>query len=277
MGYKAIIKKLAKWILVQPERHLTLSTATLSMGGALIGKNAVITGGSKGIGKAIARKLVSEGASVIITGRNEKDLITASNEIGTKYLVWDSSDSSMSDSFIKKCAELLGHVDILILNAGVSFHEGNIMNVTEDGFDKQFDTNFKGVYFTAQKFLHYATESNIQANLLLTSSETSAACCDIPYGITKAAINSLVGALSRRFYQSGIRVNAIAPGVTLTNMTSSYTNIEGGNLANTSGAGRVFLPEEIAEVASFLVSEVSTCISGEVLFCDCGNHLKVNF
>lgn len=112
--------------------------------------------------------------------------------------------------------------------------------------------------------------------MLFISSNTSAKCVDIPYGLSKAAINSFVGALSRRVYNQGIRVNAICPGVVPTDMTKDFTN-GGGNYAFDTPSGRLFLPDEIAEVACFIVSDASKCISGEVLFCDAGNHLNVNW
>lgn len=92
--------------------------------------------------------------------------------------------------------------------------------------------------------------------------------------MTKAAINSLTGALSRRVYQYGIRVNAIAPGVTLSDMTKEYADVTDSNLSRNCAAGRIFLPEEVAELACFLLSDVSKCISGEVIHCNAGNHLN---
>ena len=93
--------------------------------------------------------------------------------------------------------------------------------------------------------------------------------------MTKASINSLVGGLARRVYKKGIRVNAIAPGVTYTDMTKGEHEIV-DDFANNSVAGRFLLPEEIAEVACFMVSDASKCISGEILYCDAGSHLKIN-
>lgn len=93
--------------------------------------------------------------------------------------------------------------------------------------------------------------------------------------MTKAALNSLTGALSRRVYTHGIRVNAIAPGVTLTDMTRAYAASSDGNLYRDCASGRTFLPEEVAEVACFMLSNALKCISGEVIHCNAGNHLKL--
>ena len=96
-------------------------------------------------------------------------------------------------------------------------------------------------------------------------------CDDLPYGLTKASINSLVQALSYKYYKSGIRVNGIAPGVTVSNMTGLNKD---GDLYNNNPSNRYFLPEEIAEVATFLLSDYSKCISGEIIHCNAGNHIK---
>lgn len=112
------------------------------------------------------------------------------------------------------------------------------------------------------------------AQLLLISSETGDQCYDIPYGMTKAAVNTMTRAFSRRVYQQGIRVNAIAPGVTLSDMTKDYAEASDGNLYRDCASGRIFLPEEVAEVACFLLSDASKCISGEIIHTNAGNHLN---
>lgn len=134
----------------------------------------------------------------------------------------------------------------------------------------------KANYFIAQAFLKNKLHEQSEGNLLFLSSETAGKSIDIPYGLTKAAINSLVGGLARRVYQRGLRVNAIAPGVTLTDMTCRDKVDEAANLGTNSAAGRWLLPEEIAEVACFILSDVSKCITGEVIYCDAGSHLKIN-
>ena len=115
----------------------------------------------------------------------------------------------------------------------------------------------------------------VSGSLLFVSSETAGKYNDLPYGLTKNALNSFVGGLARRVYQCGIRVNAIAPGVTYTNMTKGEHVIT-DDFANNSSTGRYLLPTEIAEVASFILSNSSLCINGEAIYCDAGSHLKIN-
>lgn len=275
----SLLKRIARSILSQPRNKVTVEVGEIDYHHILEGQKIVITGGSKGIGFAMAKKFVSEGASVLITGRNEntlKETVSSLDENrATCYLVHDISEESDFNKFVQLCSQKLGGVDSVVLNAGISLHEGNILNVTEDGFDLQFRTNLRGSYFISQAFLKYKLERNEGGNILFLSSETAGKSVDIPYGLTKAAINSLVGGLARRVYKRGIRVNAIAPGVTYTDMTKG-NHIITDDYSNNNAAGRFLLPSEIAEVACFLLSKASMCVTGEILYCDAGNHLKIN-
>lgn len=279
MKIKKLIRRIAKFIVFeQPNERVTVQVAQINYGSILKGRNIVITGGGSGIGLAMAKKFASEGANVIVSGRNEEKLKKAVEEIGTnaQYAQFDVTDVNNDRTFLEKCKTMFnGAIDCLVSNAGLSLHENVFTNVTIDGFDKQFNTNMRGNYFLCKAFLEMKlSEKAENASLLVTTSETGDQAYDIPYGMTKAALNSMVKALSRRVYKSGIRVNAIAPGVTLSEMTSSYASAEDGNLYRDCASGRTFLPEEVAEVACFLLSDASKCISGEIIHTNAGNHLN---
>lgn len=283
MGYKRIIRKVAKFILAsQPESFVQINTGQIQYGGILRDKRVVITGGGSGLGYAMAKKCISEGAYVLISGRNREKLNSALKTLGKekcRILVADVCDVTHSMDFLEKAkSELGGRIDCLISNAGLSLHENVFTNVTIEGFDKQFNTKFRAGYFLGKAFLEMklkeADRKHLDAHLLYITSETGDQVYDIPYGMTNAALNSLVGAFSRRVYKQGIRVNAIAPGVTLTEMTKDYAEADDGNMFRNCASGRTFLPEEIAEVACFLLSDASKCISGEIIHCNAGNHLK---
>lgn len=279
MGYKQYIRKIAKFILAsQPETFTKVDISQINYGGILTGNNIVITGGGRGLGYAMAEKFIKEGAKVVISGRNESILRNAKIKLGDncQYVVFDVSKIEKSVEFLVECKDKLGgNISCLVSNAGISLHENNFKNVTIKGFDDQFNINFRAGYFLSKAFLELKLqEKSPEGQLLIISSETGNQCYDIPYGMTKAALNSLVGALSRRVYKSGIRVNAIAPGVTLSDMTKDYADSSDGNLSRNCASGRIFLPEEVAEVACFLLSNASKCISGEVIHCNAGNHLN---
>ena len=236
----------------------------------------IVTGGSSGIGFHIAKKLVEENATVIITGRTERKLIEAKNKIGSncEYVVWDVSSVSESSDIIQKLFDKYNHIDGLINNAGISLHEWDFMKVTEDGYDTQFNTNLKGGFFLTQSYIFQLLKKNNEGNVLFISSEAGTMCDDLPYGLTKASINSLVQALSYNYYKNGIRINAVSPGVTASEMTKINKN---GDMFNNSNSGRFFLPEEVAEVVCFLLSDYSKCISGEIIHVNGGNHIRKRY
>ena len=276
---RTFLIKLAKVFLkyFQPCKYVSVEVKNITYGNILQGKNIIITGGGRGIGFTLAKKFVSEGANVLISGRNEETLRNALKHLGnnSKYIVYDVTDTKSSSVFLQKCKNSFGgKIDCLVCNAGISYHESNILEVTEDGFNDQFNTNLRSCYFLSQAFIKEQLNNDCpEANLLIISSETADMCYDIPYGMTKAGLNSLIRALSRRYYTNGIRVNGSAPGVTLTDMTK-YAKSEDGNMSRRCAAGRVFLPEEVAEVAGFLLSDASKCISGEIIHTNAGNHLR---
>ena len=267
-----------QWIVKGvPENIVYTSIGQINANNSLKGRTILITGGSGGIGFSIAKKCVIEGATVIICGRTESKLKAASEEIDCFYKVLDMRDViSFSSVFIDIEREVGKPIDSLVNNAGISFHEKSFFDVTEEGFDEQFSTNLKGPYFLTQEFLRYADSKNIpNVNVLFISSERGFYCDTIPYGLTKNALNSFIQGLSCRYIDKGYRFNGIAPGVTISGMTNiSYSD----NLYRENSYGkRVFLPEEIAETASFLLSEVSQCISGEIIPCNHGSHLKNDY
>lgn len=146
-----------------------------------------------------------------------------------------------------------------------------LLYLLKENYDKQFDINLKGSYFIAKKYIElYKKNKQIKGNIIFVSSERGSMCDDIPYGLTKVALNSLTEGLSRRFYKSGIRVNAIAPGVTCSNLTKIKRT---DDLYTDKASGRVLFPEEIAEITNFILSDYSNCISGEIINCDAGNHI----
>lgn len=261
-----------------PVEHVTVDVKVHHAGERLDGKVVLITGGSQGIGFAIARKCVAEGARVLICGRTETDLKKAQEELGDrcKYMPLDVARVEQLPGFFDEAFAMMGGtIDCLVNNAGISFHETDFRSVTVEGFEQQFGVNFKGAYFAAKYFIEKLERTAVRrpANILFITSERGSFCSDIPYGLSKAAVNSLVGALAVKLYKQGaIRVNGLAPGVTVSRMTGRKADADMSYAG--SPAGRVFLPEEMAEVACFLLSDYSSCIAGEIIHCDAGAHLK---
>ena len=272
---KEYIKRVLNYIFRGvPQMHVQVNVSQIQYGGILAGRKILITGGNSGIGLAIAKKCISEGAEVLIIGRNEEKLLEISKELGKncKYLQFDVSCIEKIETAMSEAKALMGSdFDALVLNAGISLHEENILHVNVEDYEKQFKTNLESTYFMAQSYLKNK-EKEKEASLLFISSERGFECDDVPYGLTKAGINSLVRGLSRRFYRSGVRVNGIAPGITVSGMTK--ISAEDNLYLERVAPGRVFLPEEVAEVACFLLSDAAKCVSGEIIACDAGEYLS---
>ena len=273
MNIKTFIKKLIKLLI--PQKHITAKIYCLTPNERLKGKRILITGGGRGLGAAMAKKFKEEGASVLICGRDEQKLKDTAGKIGCMYMPIDIKNCDYFSEFIQKADEKLGGINILVNNAGISLHEGNIRNVSQTQFDNQINTNLRGSYFMAQKFVELIEQKNrTNANILFISSERGDYVDDLPYGLTKVAINSLTKGLAYRLIKKGIRVNAIAPGVT----TSDMTGFSDENLyASYNANERVYLPEEVAEVACFILSDASKCISGQVIVCNEAKSINVHW
>lgn len=277
MGLKKYLKRVGRFILKGvPNVYVNVNVCKIIGGNVLAGKTVLITGGGRGLGFAMAERCIAEGAKVLITGRNEESLRKASVELGgnCNYLPFDVSNVEGIDAFMKDALCKMGKIDCLINNAGISLHEKNISDVSVENFNHQFDINLKGSYFLTKAFIERQTLDS-ESNIIFISSERGHQCDDVPYGLTKAAINSLTRGLSRRFYKNNIRVNAIAPGVTASDMTGRKA--DGNVFSEDQAAGRYFLPEEVAEVVVFLLSNASKCISGEIIACDAGQYISSYF
>ena len=244
----------------------------------LKGKKIIITGGGRGLGYSMAKRFVNEGADVLIAGRNEEVLKNSASKIGCKYLQLDVQDIKDFKDFIKEANKVLGGgANCLVNNAGISLHENNFLEVTQDQFDSQINTNFRGPYFLTKAFMELCNDDNDDngfKKILFISSETSMTVDERPYGLTKAAINSLVQGLAHKYVNQNYRINALAPGVTLSDMVgkNDESNLAGGGIT-----GRYYLPEEVAEVATFLLCDASNCLNGQVLVCNEGKTINARW
>lgn len=274
MEIKKIIYRSIRYVFKGiPNKNISVSVSYTQPNHRLDGKRIVITGGGRGLGLSMAKKFISEGASVLIAGRNEKTLENSSSIIGCHYLALDVQQVDRFDSFIEEAWSILGGIDCLVNNAGVSHHEDSFLDVSKADFDTQIGTNLRGSYFLTQKFVEkFEKEKMNKGNILFVSSERGVMADDLPYGISKAAINSLVQGLAKSLIHKGIRVNAVAPGVTTSDMTGVKQT---DNLFRESQAtSRVYLPEEVAEVACFLMAEESNLLNGQILVCNEGKSIN---
>ncbi|MEM1201187.1 MAG: SDR family NAD(P)-dependent oxidoreductase, partial [Pseudomonadota bacterium] len=186
------------------------------MSAELKNKVAVVTGGNSGIGLATAEKFVAAGAKTVIVGRNRETLDQAVAALGENASAKqaDVSDTGALQTAFAAIAERHGKIDVLFVNAGVA-EFSPITNVGEDHFDRLFGINVKGAYFTIQTALDYIADGG---SIVLTTSVVNE--IGLPgssvYSATKAALRSFVRTLAAELAPRGIRVNAVAPGLTET-------------------------------------------------------------
>lgn len=260
-----------------PQKIVKVPVAQIQYGGILEGKKVLITGGSRGLGYAIAKRCLEEKAVVTITGRSKEVLEEAKKSLGNPENLFvfehDVRQYDKDDELILNARRAMNGIDCLINNAGVSVHNIDYSNCTEEQWDRQMDTNLKGVYFLTQAYMKYYEEVGKKSGKIINMvSERGLYGDDVPYGMAKRALISYTEGLARKLILKGVRVNAIAPGVTATEMTGYDPE---DNLFRRYAVGRrVLLPEEIAEVAIFMISDASNCISGQVIACNEGNHLR---
>ncbi|QXV63809.1 SDR family oxidoreductase [Mucilaginibacter sp. 21P] len=244
--------------------------------GKLNNKVAVITGGNSGIGLATAILFAKEGAKVAITGRDEKTLQQAAQEIGDDAVAIraDIRDLSTLETAYQRVGAQLGKVDILIVNAGV-FKGSPLAGYTEELFDEISDINFKGTFFTIQKALPYLNDG---ASIVITGSAASEAGLEgaSAYSATKAAVRSLARNFSADLLARGIRVNVLSPGHVDTpiherlGLSDEQVIALRANLATTVPIKRGGTLEEMAGGYLFLASNDSTFMVGAEIVMDGG-------
>lgn len=229
-------------------------------------KTVLVTGGDRGIGRAIAEKFSSMGYTVAIAYEtNEEEAKKVSEETGCRTYRADVSDSEAVGRMFDSIEKDMGPVDILINNAGISV-TGLFQDLTEDEWDRLFGVNVKGVFNCTKRAVGHMI--NAKEGCIINVSSMwgiTGASCESHYSATKAAVIGYTQALAKELGPSGIRVNCIAPGTTDTEMNAHYPKETMDDLADSTPLGRIAEPSEIAEAAYFLASDASSYITGTVL------------
>lgn len=242
----------------------------VDFGHILEGQEAIITGGSSGIGLAIAKKMIECGARVTIIGRNPEKTKKAAEVNNCQYLLLDLTDAN---EIIKKVSEYIENkrIAILVNSAGVLDKE-KWLEKTPDNFDQVMNTNLKAAYFMSQTIAKHMLKHNIQGHILNVSSSSSMRPSWGPYQLSKRALNGMTLGFAQKLAPHGITVNALAPGVTMTPMASSFID-DTDNLAYYNPLRRAETPEEIANLAVFLVSNLGTSIVGDTVMITGGSGI----
>ena len=243
--------------------------------GLLTGKVALITGATRGIGRAIALKYASEGADVAFTFRSQAEaaqaLTSELEAMGVKAKAYqaDAADFAAAHSIVDDVKAVFGHVDILVNNAGIT-KDGLMMRMDEQQWDSVIDTNLKGAY----NFIHACTPvmarqrsgSIINMTSVVGISGNAGQC---NYAASKAGLIALAKSIAKEMGPRGVRANCIAPGFIDTDMTSALPEDMRKEWEKQIPLRRGGSPEDVAGVALFLASEMSSYVTGQVINC-CG-------
>ena len=265
------IKNIILFILQNiPTKHVTANIVTIPHNRLLENKTALITGGSSGIGYAIAEAFLKSGATVIITGRNidkmekaKKDLLAIENSTNRIYtLVLDNGDIQKFEAKINSLIEKIKKIDILVNNAGLI--GGNLFHTDEKDYDKIMDTNLKGAFFLSEIIAKHMINNKITGNILNICSSSSVRPANSAYTLSKWGIRGFTLGLAKSLIKYGITVNGIAPGPTATPMLNKNSDSSIEHKSNP--LGRMIHPKEIANMAVILTSDMGKSIVGDIIY-----------
>lgn len=242
----------------------------------LKGKVAVVTGASRGIGRGIAMELAKAGASVIINFNNNeraaKDTLEAIKALGGYGIIvkGDMSKYKEAKELVFKSINSFGKIDILVNNAGIS-HVGLFMDMDENEIDSLIDVNLRGYINTTHAVVPYFI--NQKSGCIINISSVwgeEGASCEVIYSATKGAIDAFTKALAKELGPSNIRVNAVAPGIINTEMNKWISDIEKEEIEEEIPLSRVGEAEEVGKLVTFLCSDYSSYITGQIIKVDGG-------
>ena len=245
---------------------------------SLEGKTALITGGTRGIGYAIARTYLDAGARVLITGRNQATVAEAAASLGPLAIGkrCDNGDPAEIAALVEECWQI-GPIDVLVNNAATNAMYRRAEFVTADEWDNVMDVNVRGAYFTATevaKRLIAEQRSGSFINVSSIGGQVPLARLSV-YCAAKAALDQLTKVLALEWAERGIRVNAIAPGWTETDFTSDlFESRHGEALRADIPMGRLAVPQDMTGAALYLASNASSYTTGSVLLIDGGRALR---
>lgn len=251
------------------------------------GKVAIVTGGARGIGYAIARRFLRDGARVVIADIDEKSGETASAELSglgeVRFIAADVSERLDVRNLIAATLDGFGDIDVLVNNAGVT-HAADFLDLTEADFERVLAVNLKGAFLCGQAAARAMVDTVKNGGepgciINLSSINAVVAIADqVPYSVSKGGIAQLTRVMALSLAAHGIRVNAVGPGSVMTDMLSSVvtTGDARNRILSRTPLGRIADPSEIAGVVAFLASRDAAYITGQTLYAD-GGRLPLNY
>lgn len=242
----------------------------------LTGKSALVTGGSRGIGRAIVLRLATQGADIAFTYKGNTaaaaEVVAAVEALGRQAvsIQADCSDGEVAESVVKGALDAYGKVDILVNNAGVT-RDDLIMRMTADAWDQVIDTNLSGAFWMIKAVTRPMLKARSGRIINITSvSGQAGQMGQANYSSAKAGLIGLTKAAARELASRSITVNAVAPGFVLTELTQDLPEPLMAEITNRTPLGRFGETAEIANAVAFLASDEAAYITGHVLAVDGG-------
>jgi NAD(P)-dependent dehydrogenase (short-subunit alcohol dehydrogenase family) len=253
--------------------------------GMLEGKTAIVTGGARGIGLAIAKRYVAEGARVVIADIDESAGKAAAAALGAaaRFVRTDVGAAGDARNVIAEALGFAGDIDVLVNNAGI-IHTADFLDIAEADFDRVMRINLKGMFLVGQaaaKQMVAQVKAGKAPGAIVNMSSINARVAipnQVPYCVSKGGVDQLTKVMSLSLAPYGIRVNAIGPGSIMTDILKGIATDQAAKnrLLSRTPLGRVAEPEEIAAIAAFLASKDASYITGETIYAD-GGRLALNY
>ena len=254
---------------------------------ALDGKTAIVTGGASGIGRATVRRLLDEGARVVLADVDEDRGEAAAEELAefgeVRFVACDVGERLDVHNLVAATLDAFSDIDVLVNNAGI-VHKADFLSITEADFDRVMRTNLKGAFLCGQAVARHMVERVDEGDApgaIVNVSSINAVFGlpdQVPYSVSKGGIGQLTKVMAIALARHGIRVNAVGPGSVMTDMLASVVDDPDAReriLARTP-IGRIGEPEEIAAAIAWLASDEASYVTGHTLFAD-GGRLGLNY
>ena len=233
-------------------------------------KVALVTGGARGIGKAICRSLANDGFKIAVNYNNsENEALALKKELSVitdvEIFKCDVSDANAVKEMFFEISQKMGNVNVLVNNAGIA-EQALFTDITDEMWQRMINTNLSSAFYCSREALRnmISDKNGVIINIASMWGEVGASM-EVHYSTAKAGLIGMTKALAKEVGLSGVRVNAVSPGVVLTDMMNSFSESDKENLKDETPLNSLGTPEDIAQAVSFLVSDNARFITGQVL------------